>query len=139
VRSPVYPDVEMVGMMIEGVPIDHCPRSGGHWLDGGELALLAKRPAEEVDAILRAGTPVERLVHESSRLCPRDHTPLQQIEFPDYAHLKIDYCPMCGGVWLDARELSQALTLLGRPASSAERPSPTGSVLRLIQRLLGLG
>jgi Zn-finger nucleic acid-binding protein len=129
----------MVGIMIEGVHIDHCPRSGGHWLDGGELALLAKRPAEEVDAILRAGTPVERLVHESSRLCPRDHTPLQQIEFPDYAHLKIDYCPMCGGVWLDARELSQALTLLGRPASSAERPSPTGSVLRLIQRLLGLG
>jgi Zn-finger nucleic acid-binding protein len=139
VRSPVYPEIEMVGIMIEGVHIDHCPRSGGHWLDGGELALLAKRPAEEVDAILRAGTPVERLVHESSRLCPRDHTPLQQIEFPDYAHLKIDYCPMCGGVWLDARELSQALTLLGRPASSAERPSPTGSVLRLIQRLLGLG
>jgi Zn-finger nucleic acid-binding protein len=138
VRSPVYPDVEMVGMMIEGVSIDHCPRSGGHWLDGGELALLAKRPAEEVDAILRAGTPVERLIHESSRLCPRDQTPLQQIEFPDYAHLKIDYCPTCGGVWLDAHELSQALTLLGRPAVSAERPSPTGGVLRLIQRLLGL-
>lgn len=138
-RSPVYPEVEMVGMMIEGVHIDHCPRSGGHWLDGGELALLAKRPAEEVDAILRAGTPVERLIHESSRLCPRDHTPLQQIEFPNYAHLKIDYCPTCSGVWLDARELSQALTLLGRPADSAETPKPTGGVLRLIQRLLGRG
>jgi len=138
VRSPIYPEVEMVGVMIEGVHIDHCPRSGGHWLDGGELALLAKRPAEEVDAILRAGTPVERLIHESSRLCPRDHTPLQQIEFPNYAHLKIDRCPMCSGVWLDARELSQALTLLGRPADSTEAPTPTGGVLRLIQRLLGL-
>lgn len=138
-RSPVYPDVEMVSIMIEGVQIDHCPRSGGHWLDGGELALLAKRSAEEVDAILREGTPVERLIHESSRLCPRDHTPLQQIEFPNYAHLKIDYCPTCGGVWLDARELSQALTLLGRPAHSPELPALNGGVLRLIQRLLGRG
>ncbi|MFN7209577.1 MAG: zf-TFIIB domain-containing protein [Aggregatilineales bacterium] len=138
-RSPVYPEVEMVSIMIEGVQIDHCPRSGGLWLDGGELALLAKRPAEEVDAILREGTPVERLIHESSRLCPRDHTPLQQIEFPNYAHLKIDYCPTCGGVWLDARELSQALTLLGRPAHSPELPALNGGVLRLIQRLLGRG
>lgn len=138
-RSPVYPDVEMVGTMIEGVHIDHCPRSGGHWLDGGELALLAKRPIEEVDALLRAGTPVERLIHESSRLCPRDHTPLQQIEFPGYAHLKIDLCTTCSGVWLDARELSQALTLLGRPASSAEPLKPTSGVLHLIRRLLDRG
>ncbi len=138
-RSPVYPDTEMVGMMIEGVYVDHCPRSGGHWLDGGELARLAKRPTTEVDAILQAGTPVERLIHESSRLCPRDHTPLQQIEFPNYAHLKLDYCPTCGGVWLDARELSQALTLLGRPADDSADSAPNGGVLRLIQRLLGLG
>ncbi|MFQ3536997.1 MAG: zf-TFIIB domain-containing protein [Aggregatilineales bacterium] len=138
-RSPVYPEVEMVGIMIEGVHIDYCPRSGGHWLDGGELAQLAKRPADEVDAILRAGAPVERLIQESSRLCPRDHAPLQQIEFPNYAHLKIDRCPTCGGVWLDARELSQALTLLGRPADSPNPPAPTGGVIRLIQRLLGLG
>lgn len=137
-RSPVYPDTEMVGMMIEGVHVDHCTRSGGHWLDGGELAQLAKRPAAEVDAILQAGTVVERLIHESSRLCPRDHTPLQQIEFPNYAHLKLDYCPTCGGVWLDARELSQALTLLGRPADDPSERAPNGGVLRLIQRLLGL-
>lgn len=38
VRSPVYPEVEMAGIMIEGVHIDCCPRRGGHRLDGGELA-----------------------------------------------------------------------------------------------------
>jgi len=133
-RSPVYPDVEMVGISIEGVRIDQCPRSGGHWLDYGELAQLANIDPTTLDQVLREGEQIERLITESSRLCPRDGTPLQQICFPQFNDLKLDVCPQCGGIWLDARELNIALSLLNRPAD--ETPAPTGGVLNLIRRLL---
>ncbi|GAB4545789.1 MAG: hypothetical protein OHK0023_04610 [Anaerolineae bacterium] len=138
-RSPVYPDMDMVSVMIEGIALDQCVRSGGYWLDRGELARLAQREMEEVEALLRQGRTIERLIHETSRLCPRDGTPLQQLEFPGYASLKIDVCPMCGGIWLDAREISQALTLLDLSADdqNKDKPQLTGGVLRFLQHLLG--
>lgn len=138
-RSPVYPDMDMVSVMIEGIALDQCVRSGGYWLDRGELARLAQRDLEEVELLLQQGRAVQRLIHETSRLCPRDATPLQQFEFPGYASLKIDVCPTCGGIWLDAREISQALTLLGRGANDQndDKPQLTGGVLQFLRRLLG--
>lgn len=134
-RSPIYPDVEMVGISIEGVRIDQCPRSGGHWLDHGELAQLANMDQAALDRVIREGEQAERLITDTSRLCPKDGTPLQQLRFPRFNDLKLDVCPACGGIWLDARELSIALSLLNRPADDA--PTPTGGVLSLIRRLIG--
>jgi len=35
--SPVYPDVQMKKLVKKGVEIEYCPKSGGVWLDKGEL------------------------------------------------------------------------------------------------------
>jgi hypothetical protein len=39
-KSPIYPDVEMKQIKRHGITIDYCPKSGGVWLDKGELEKL---------------------------------------------------------------------------------------------------
>jgi len=141
-RSPVAPYVDMVTISIEGIVIDQCPVSGGHWLDHGELAKLLK--ADE-----KVETNTEKVsteTHETSRLCPRDNSPLQEVAFSGHTTLKVDVCPQCSGIWLDANELSQALTMLGRPdpeerifspeGAVAKHPTPSSALLRMLARLM---
>jgi Zn-finger nucleic acid-binding protein len=121
---------ELVTISVDGVNIERCGRCNGHWLQHGELALLAARE-EEVE-------PIVSISRDSLRMCPEDHTPLTEIEFPEESGLKVDICGECQGIWLDAYELSQALTLLGRQPDQVEAPhAPTRSVLDLLVRLSG--
>lgn len=39
-KSPIYPDVDMIQKTVHGVTYDVCPKSGGVWLDKGELENL---------------------------------------------------------------------------------------------------
>lgn len=140
--SPVAPGVEMVTISIEGILVEQCPASGGHWLDHGELAKLAKAAPDVEDQT----EPIAEPTRETSRLCPRDSTPLVEVQFSAHRGLRLDMCPMCGGIWLDPAELSQALTLLGRPAEPvppepghAPHAAPPRAVLDLIARLTGKG
>lgn len=139
--SPVAPGVEMVTISIDGILVEQCPASGGHWLDYGELAQLAKAAPGVEDQTESA----PESVRETSRLCPRDGTPLVEVQFSAHQGLRLDTCPMCAGIWLDASELSQALTLLGRPGEAgppepggaAWHAAPSRAVLTLLARLMG--
>lgn len=128
-RCPVDQTVEMVTISVDGVSIERCGKCNGHWLDHGELAKLAHRD-ENVE-------PVVSVSRESSRHCPIDSTPLTEVEFPEQSGLRIDVCSTCQGIWLDAYELGQALTLLGRQAETPTSNSPSRSVLDLLVRLSG--
>jgi Zn-finger nucleic acid-binding protein len=121
---------DLVTISVDGVSIERCGRCNGHWLQHGELARLASRD----DSV----EPVVSITRDSLRLCPEDRTPLTEVEFPDHSGLKVDICGQCQGIWLDAYELSQALTLLGRqPQSLDDQQTPTRSVLDLLVRLSG--
>ena len=135
-KSPVAPYIDMVTISIDGIVVEQCPVSGGHWLDRGELETLARYGGE---------TPLESVqvsTQDTSRLCPKDGTPLREMRFQVHTDLHVDVCPACGGVWLDAQELSQALGLLDRPVETAPRqagasyPSPSRQALSLLARLL---
>lgn len=41
-KSPIYPDVEMKQINRFGITIDYCPKSGGVWLDKGEIEKLVE-------------------------------------------------------------------------------------------------
>lgn len=47
-KSPVYPQVEMKQIERHGITIDYCPKSGGVWLDKGELEKLIELEKEMV-------------------------------------------------------------------------------------------
>jgi Zn-finger nucleic acid-binding protein len=128
-QCPVHHEIELVTITVDGINIQQCSKCYGHWLDHGELARLAARDADV--------EPAASVTRSSSRMCPIDAIPLSEVEFPEHSGLHVDVCPECQGIWLDAHELSQALTLLGRPAASGAPHSPPRPVLDLLLRLTG--
>jgi Zn-finger nucleic acid-binding protein len=128
-NCPVDRTVQLVTISVEGVSIERCGKCNGHWLQAGELARLAARD--------NSVEPVVSVARDSQRLCPEDSTPLTEVEFPEHSGLKIDVCGQCKGIWLDAYELGQALTLLGRHSEEPANHSPSRSVLDLLVRLSG--
>ena len=75
-----------------------------------ENEYFARRDAEWLRE-QRAKLDADRSAREKSQpkiKCPRDGSELDEREFQ---HLKVDVCPTCRGVWLDAGELEMALLL----------------------------
>ncbi|MEP7288856.1 MAG: zf-TFIIB domain-containing protein [Chloroflexota bacterium] len=126
---PVDRTIELVTISVDGISIEQCGKCNGHWLQHGELARLAQRDANV--------EPVVSITRLSIRPCPEDGTPLTEVEFPEHSGLRVDVCPKCQGIWLDAYELGQALTLLGRTAPHPKASAPTSSVLDMLARLTG--
>lgn len=48
-KSPIYPDLEMNKIIRHGIEIEYCPKSGGVWLDKGELEKLIALSSQEID------------------------------------------------------------------------------------------
>jgi Zn-finger nucleic acid-binding protein len=128
-QCPVHHEIELLTITVEGIKIQQCSKCYGHWLDHGELAQLAARDTSV--------EPTPSITRSSSRMCPIDATPLSEVEFPEHSGLRVDVCPECQGIWLDANELSQALTLLGRPATPATSNNLSRSVLDFLARITG--
>jgi len=96
-------------MRIGGVDVDVCEDCGGLWLDRLELARFQDPASLMGDALvahLRQLTTA--LVDHSLRLrCPR-HPGVVMMRRPYSATVpvEVDECPDCGGIWLDAAELT---------------------------------
>ena len=101
-------------VVVDGIEIDLSLGCGGVWFDRFELdkfdEIHEKAGAVLIEHMQQFHKP---LLNPGVRLkCPKDpdvvmmrryYSPKQQIE--------IDECPQCGGVWLDAEELSEIRAL----------------------------
>jgi Zn-finger nucleic acid-binding protein len=97
---------------IEDIEIDTCPQCGGVWLDQGEIELIAKKMAGEVDRLKgvlapRKGPPP--VPSELSTACPACTSPMKEVPVGE---LHVDYCSQCKGIFLDRGELDAALELV---------------------------
>ncbi len=85
-----------------GIEIDICPLTHGIWLDLGELSALIG---------LEADLPYFREAMADSRdtiwPSPVANCRLREIRFHPQYDVVIDYCPVSGGIWLDAGELDK--------------------------------
>jgi Zn-finger nucleic acid-binding protein len=77
-----------------GQTIELCSACRGVWLDSGELTTLLEL-YKRLDA--SAGAP-------TGARCPRGKQALKEVEFPGTG-VRVDVCPDCQGIWLDAGEL----------------------------------
>lgn len=86
----------------KGVLVDYCTKCQGIWFDRGELLYYVKEPGKVVAAI------EEGLIneHPSTADCPRCSSHLKEGGLLDPG-LLVDRCTGCGGLWLDASELTQ--------------------------------
>lgn len=86
--------------------VDHCDHCGAVWLDAGELALLQKHP-DWVSGVDTGGERGARpVMAPHGRVCPRDGTSLAESRDHRQKHIRVDKCPTCLGLLLDAGELT---------------------------------
>jgi Zn-finger nucleic acid-binding protein len=86
----------------EPIQIDECDRCRGVWLDRGEADMIAPIVAdlhERHIEIVALGTPGGGIAR-----CPRCGEIPAAFKLLD---LEVDYCPECGGVWLDGPEAAE--------------------------------
>jgi Zn-finger nucleic acid-binding protein len=100
----------MEKMPVGDFAVDHCARCGAIWFDAYELqkTLDAKdRGLNLRDIDYGVARTYDAKVHGGEiPHCPRDGTVLLQIPDPRQPHIVIDLCRTCGGVLLDAGELT---------------------------------
>lgn len=91
---------------LELLDLDQCGACNGVWFDHGELekylgARLTVLDSETVGMELR-----DRMDREPG-MCPRCEDVMKLGPAPKDESVTADYCPRCGGVWLDSGELDR--------------------------------
>jgi len=100
-------------VLFHNVEVDYCPKCLGVWFDKNELA-LAKDDKDEklnwVDVDLWRDKLKFKVSH-GNRACPVCRAGLREVHY-DNSKVKIDFCKMCQGVWLDRGEFKQIINYL---------------------------
>ena len=100
---------ELTAVTIKGIEIEFSTGCGGVWFDNFELEKFDEIN-EEAGAVLAEHMKSFHvpLLNEGARLkCPKDTDVVMMRRFYSPKHqVEIDECPQCGGIWLDAEELS---------------------------------
>jgi Zn-finger nucleic acid-binding protein len=96
----------MSEVMVDDVAIDRCTACAGIWLDALELdkILAVRRSAKQVDVGRQTGR--QKLPEQKKYLCPRDRSDLIVMTDMGQKHVKYESCTVCGGIFLDAGELT---------------------------------
>ena len=101
---------ELREIEIEGVRVDYSEACGGVWLDNYELMKFdeAHEGAGAQLAELTGKAGPEGFDPSQRLKCPKDPDFVMARRFYSAkAQVEIDECPLCGGIWLDAGELSR--------------------------------
>lgn len=107
-------DGELKELEIDGVVIDICESCGGVWFDANELEKFDEAHEESGQKLLdlMAQYHTDGLDHAQTLKNPRDtKITLVRRYYSPKEEIEIDECPVTGGLWLDAGELSKIRTL----------------------------
>jgi Zn-finger nucleic acid-binding protein len=100
-------------VMFHHVETDCCPKCMGIWFDKNELALAKNDRDKELNwldfDIWRDKGKFE--ISKSGRQCPVCRAGLVEVAY-DNSKVKIDFCKMCQGIWLDFGEFKQIIVYL---------------------------
>jgi Zn-finger nucleic acid-binding protein len=135
VMTPVCPkcDVGLFIAHLKDTELDFCYRCRGLWLDAGELeALLQRTGASTDDPLLQLQNQRGKPTPGREHLCPRCDRPLEEITLGESTKslLTLDRCARGHGLWFDAGELRQLLTMFP-PQSGA------GKTIDLVNEIFG--
>ena len=99
--------------LFHNVEVDYCPKCLGIWFDKDELRLAKDDEDKEinwVDVDLWRDKLKFKVSH-GGKHCPVDRAGLVQVKY-DQSKVKVDFCKMCQGVWLDRGEFKQIVNYL---------------------------
>ena len=126
------------------IPLDVCPGCSGIWFEKGELEALLKQSQGGAQADLQLIEP-----KPEGHDCPACKVKMSRGGLVNPL-LLVDKCEACGGIWLDARELTLVKKLLGlsggasevkvdRPAAAPAAPEARDTKLILLKLAAALG
>ena len=95
------------------VEADYCPRCLGIWFDKDELRRSKDARDQQlnwVDVDLWRDKLKFKVSH-GSKQCPVCRAGLREVRY-DESKVKVDFCKMCEGVWLDRGEFKQIINYL---------------------------
>ncbi len=88
---------------IGGVSVHFCEKCGGVWLNKGELNALVHPAEGDLEFCSIDHFAEDRYSDIACPLCPESK--MVKVNFIHYSDIVMDYCPKCGGIWLDRGEL----------------------------------
>jgi Zn-finger nucleic acid-binding protein len=100
-------------ILFHNVGAEYCPKCLGMWFDRDELRLAKDDKDKElnwVDVDLWRDKTKFHVSH-GDKHCPVDRAGLTEIKY-DNSKVRIDFCKMCGGIWLDRGEFKQIINYL---------------------------
>jgi len=100
-------------VLFHNVEADYCPKCLGIWFDKDELRLAKDDKDAQlnwVDVDLWRDK-LKFHVSRGDKHCPVCRTGLQEVKY-DGSKTKVDFCKMCGGIWLDRGEFKQIINYL---------------------------
>lgn len=120
---------------VGGIKVDLSEACGGVWLDNYELEKFDEQheaAGEELAAMMDARR--SDAIDLSQRLHSPRHPEIVMVRhfFSVRRQVEIDECPMSGGIWLDAGELTQIRALF--PTEEARRAAGEAFVEEVFQR-----
>ena len=104
-NCPVCNDPMLI-LELNQVEIDSCFKSGGIWLDGGELEMLIQNETERKN--LLNSFKVRNDVKEKKHKCPACRKKMLKVKAGN-TDIIIDKCPSEHGIWFDKGELEKIL------------------------------
>jgi Zn-finger nucleic acid-binding protein len=107
-------DVPLFILHFKDIEIDFCHRCQGLWLDAGELeALMEQTGADTHDPLLKFQQQSGIQPNGRPHFCPRCDVALREIQVGHSGtpRLTLDKCPRGHGLWFDADELQQLLSM----------------------------
>ncbi len=101
---------ELKSATARGVRYRRCPDCGGSWFPSDKLRVLKDKAARgdyrwiEID--LWKDREKFRAGKQEKLICPKDKQTLTTVRYGD-SKVRVDICPSCQGVWLDAKEYAK--------------------------------
>jgi Zn-finger nucleic acid-binding protein len=103
-------DAPLKGDVYYGLRLDVCQTCDGIWFDADEFSNLMQRDIENIrplQKLVGAGKVNMDAVLETRNvlMCPACYLPMEGQQFGGSSGVRIERCPQCKGVWVDAGEL----------------------------------
>ncbi|MFH1415647.1 MAG: zf-TFIIB domain-containing protein [Elusimicrobiota bacterium] len=96
-------DSDLKDYILVGKIYHKCEDCGGLWFDRGELAqIMQEKKWFMIDSTHKHASA---RIASSELFCPREGSLLKTVEYGHETDIKVDICPDCEGLWLDAGEI----------------------------------